>query len=236
MSFRAQKKVAALGVNEFPKYLIVWGGSDQARVLKPIISALGGRIDAVIDDTPNLPSPFPEIEIFQGMSGLKTWMKGRKPKDIGFAIAIGNPYGKKRCELHDSLEALQCRPVTLVAPSASVDPSAKIGPGCQIMEGALVNVDARLARQCIINTKAIVEHDDRLGEGVEIAPGVTLCGRVHVGNYAWICAGSTIIPRVSIGEAALIGAGSVVIDDIPAYASVAGHPAKMIETKVRNVL
>ena len=236
MSSRTSKKYKIAAANDFPKYTIIWGGGDQARVLKPIIDSVGGHISALIDDTSNHISPFPDIDIFHGHQGLIRWLKGRKPNEVGFIIAIGNPYGKRRCQLHDQLKELGLRPVTLIDPSASIDPSAKIGAGSQIMTGAIVNVDAKLARQCIINTRAVIEHDDLLGEGVEVAPNATLCGRVEVGNYAWICAGSTIIPRIKIGEAALIAAGSVVVNHVQAFTTVAGNPAQPITSKVRNVL
>lgn len=43
---------------------------------------------------------------------------------------------------------------------------------------------------------------------------------------------ATIMKGVTIGEYAIIGAGAVVTKDVPAYAIVAGVPAKII--KYRN--
>ncbi len=40
--------------------------------------------------------------------------------------------------------------------------------------------------------------------------------------------GSVILPGVTIGRGAQIGAGSVVTKDVPAYAIVAGNPAKLL--------
>ncbi len=45
---------------------------------------------------------------------------------------------------------------------------------------------------------------------------------------AWIGHGAIIIAGVKIGRGAIIGAGSVVTKDVPAYAIVAGVPARLV--------
>lgn len=49
-----------------------------------------------------------------------------------------------------------------------------------------------------------------------------------IGNDVWIGHGAMILPGVTIGNGAIIGAGSVVAKDVPAYAIVAGNPARVI--------
>jgi acetyltransferase-like isoleucine patch superfamily enzyme len=49
-----------------------------------------------------------------------------------------------------------------------------------------------------------------------------------VGKGASIGSGATILSNVVIGEHAIVGAGSVVTRDAPAYAIVAGNPAKVL--------
>jgi len=53
-------------------------------------------------------------------------------------------------------------------------------------------------------------------------------GPVHIGDDVWIGAGVKILDNVSVGEGSIIGAGAVVTKDVPAYAIVAGVPAKVI--------
>jgi len=45
---------------------------------------------------------------------------------------------------------------------------------------------------------------------------------------ASIGSGATILANITIGENAMIGAGSVVSHDVPAYAIVAGNPARLL--------
>ncbi len=51
---------------------------------------------------------------------------------------------------------------------------------------------------------------------------------VRIGRGAWIGVGAVVLPGVTVGEAAVVGANSVVTRDVPAYAIVAGNPARMI--------
>lgn len=52
--------------------------------------------------------------------------------------------------------------------------------------------------------------------------------RVRVGHDTWIGHGVVVMPGVRIGNGAVVGSNSVVTRDVPAYAIVAGAPAKFI--------
>ena len=52
--------------------------------------------------------------------------------------------------------------------------------------------------------------------------------RTLVKRGASIGSGSAILSKITIGEHAIVGAGSVVTKDVPAYAIVAGNPAKVL--------
>ena len=51
---------------------------------------------------------------------------------------------------------------------------------------------------------------------------------VIIGNDVWIGEGVFINDGITVGDGAIIGAHSVVTHDIPAYAVVAGAPAKVL--------
>lgn len=221
-------------INVYPPAMILWGGTGQAKVLRPIIEHYGSKVAAVFNDLPDSEAPLAGIPFFHGQESFKAWIADKDRASLGFAIAIGNPHGRVRLRLHQWLIEEKLRPVTIAHPTAFIDPGAVIGEGSQIMAGAIVLAEARLGRQCIINTKASVDHEDALGDGVEVAPGATLCGCVEVGVNGWIGAGAVILPRLRVGADAVVGGGAVVTKDVPAGTTVVGNPARPIKRSVET--
>lgn len=54
---------------------------------------------------------------------------------------------------------------------------------------------------------------------------------VTIGNDVWIGHGAVILPGRTIGDGAVVAAGAVVTKDVPAYAIVAGVPARMVKER-----
>ena len=115
--------------------------------------------------------------------------------------------------------------------SAIISSHVTIGEGVQILAGAIVNAVATISDNTIVNTKASVDHDCKIGSHVHIAPGCTLSGCVYVGDGTHIGTGSCVIQGINIGENSLIGAGSVVVKDIANNSKAYGNPAH-----IRNMI
>jgi UDP-perosamine 4-acetyltransferase len=116
---------------------------------------------------------------------------------------------------------------TLNAKSARISPTATIGHGSILMEGVVVNADARIGDLVIVNTGATVDHDCRIGSGAHVGPGSHLAGNVQIGAGAFLGAGTIVIPGITIGAGATVGAGSTVIRDVAPGALAFGVPAKI---------
>ena len=54
---------------------------------------------------------------------------------------------------------------------------------------------------------------------------------ILVGDDVWMGVGVRVIDGVKVGSGSVIGAGAVVIEDVPAYAIVAGVPARVIGSR-----
>jgi acetyltransferase-like isoleucine patch superfamily enzyme len=87
----------------------------------------------------------------------------------------------------------------------------EIGVGCAISSGCLVYSQSNRFDP----GSAVVD------QPIEEAP-------VTVGDDVLIGAGVTILPGVTVGDHAVVGAGSVVRVPVPAWAIVAGVPARVI--------
>jgi len=142
-------------------------------------------------------------------------------------VAIGSNLARLR--VAGWLEANGFRLISAVHPLAQISRGVEIAGGTVIMAGAVVNADATIGENVIINTGATVDHDCFVGNGAHIAPGVTLCGTVRVGGGTFIGAGATIIPNITVGCNVVVGAGSTVVRDVPDGVQVIGTPARVVK-------
>jgi len=53
-------------------------------------------------------------------------------------------------------------------------------------------------------------------------------GDVTIGHDVWLGSGAMVLSGVTIGHGAIVGARAVVSRDVPPYAIVAGHPARLV--------
>jgi sugar O-acyltransferase (sialic acid O-acetyltransferase NeuD family) len=115
--------------------------------------------------------------------------------------------------------------ITVVHPSAFVDPSVKLGQGTVVFAGSVIQPDSVVGDHVIINTASTVDHDCVVGSYAHLAPGVHLAGETHLGNGALLGIGVVVKPGCRIGEWAVVGAGGVVVRNLPANVTAFGVPA-----------
>lgn len=146
--------------------------------------------------------------------------------DFYFNISIGN--NKIRELIFNKLGlSLEKYPV-LIHPTSIVGNNVDINFGTVIMANTVINADTKIGIHSIINTGAIVEHDNVISDYVHISPNSTLTGGVRVGIKSQIGASATVIPETSIGENSIVGAGATVVNNIGDNQTVIGTPAKPI--------
>ena len=115
--------------------------------------------------------------------------------------------------------------INLVHPSAVVSGTVHLGQGVQVMAGAVIQADSKIADNVIINSRAVIEHDCLIAAHCHIAPGAVLCGQVTAEEQVFVGAGATVIQGIHLGVGALVGAGTVVVKDLAANAMVRGNSA-----------
>ena len=133
---------------------------------------------------------------------------------------------------------------------AQIREGAAIGRDCVIGRGAYIGAGGRVGDGCKIQNHALVYEPARLGSGAFVGPAAVLTNDRHpravnpdgspkgagdwtrvgvdVARGASIGARAVCVAPVSIGPWAMVAAGAVVTRDVPAYALVAGVPARRI--------
>jgi sugar O-acyltransferase (sialic acid O-acetyltransferase NeuD family) len=202
--------------------LLVFGAGGHAKVVIDAAEKQGYRHIIVADDAEELRG---KSLMGYAILGGREVLRALDFRSYAIA-AVGS--NAARGHVADWLAAQGFVPVSIVHPSSQIARGARIGAGSLLVAGSIVNSDAVLGANVIVNTCATVDHDCLVGDNVHIAPGVHLCGEVAVGSGTLLGVGAVVVPGVRIGAGCLIGAGATVIRDVPDGARVAGTPAHVI--------
>jgi UDP-perosamine 4-acetyltransferase len=148
------------------------------------------------------------------------------PASVGIVNGIGQLVGSTgRRTVYERFAARGFHFPALKHPAAWVDPSVILNDGSQVMAGAVIQADAVIGINSIINTRASVDHDCLIGAHVHIAPAATLCGNVRVGDRAFIACNAAVIQSINVGNDAVVGAGAILVRDLADNSIIFGSRA-----------
>lgn len=127
--------------------------------------------------------------------------------------------------------------------------------GDQVFIGAQAYLQGRFDGRCVIGAHAWIgpqsyldARDLVIEEYVGWGPGARVLGSAHIGlpvdvpiiqtdleirpvcieAWADIGTNAVVLPGVTVGRGAMVGAGAVVVENVPAFAVVAGVPARFL--------
>ena len=127
-------------------------------------------------------------------------------------IAIGD--NKIRKSIHSDTIIKDFDNISIIHPTAIIDPSAIIGKSNFIGPFANIGPNVLVGSYNLINSYSNIEHETVIGDFNDFAPSSVICGRCKIGNNIFVGANSTIIDNITINNNNKIGAGSVIIKDI----------------------
>jgi len=112
-------------------------------------------------------------------------------------------------------------------------PTLRIGDGCYIGRSGQINAwrEVVIESHVLIADRVFISDADHVFEDTNRpirVQGARFKGAVRLEQGCWLGVGVVVLPGVTIGKNAIVGANSVVTKSVPAYAIVAGVPAKII--------
>jgi sugar O-acyltransferase, sialic acid O-acetyltransferase neuD family len=201
------------------KDVVIVGASGHGKVVADIVLKSGDKVFGFLDDNPKVGN------FFCGFPVLGSTDEWTRVQDKYFIIAIGSS------ETREALsQKIRAEFYTAIHPSAQISLlDVKIEEGTVVMANAVINSGTYVGRHCIINSTAVVEHDNHLSDFVHISVGAKVAGTVDIGLRTWIGIGACINNNLSICSDCMIGAGAVVIKSIEESGIYIGVPARKKE-------
>lgn len=195
--------------------LILLGAGGHARVLHALAVAAGQTVIGLCD--PGLvglgQTRWHGVPVLGGDDALSEF----DPATVGLLNGLGQQVASRaRQRLYQQMREAGFRFPALVHPTAWVAPGVELADGVQVMAGAVVQPGSCLGENCIVNTRAGIDHDCVLGAHVHVAPGAVLCGGVQVGSGAFIGAGAVVAHGLEVGADAVLGAGTTLVRPLAA--------------------
>lgn len=202
------------------KKVVIIGAGGHAKVIADIIEKSGDEIIGFLDD--KIEKNTIIIKDYKVIGDLNNrFSLAIANEDYEFIIAIGD--NKKRKEISTSPNL---KFYTAIHPSAQIGINVEIEEGTVIMANVCINSSSRVGKHCIINTGAIIEHDNIIENYVHISPNATLGGTVKVEELTHIGIGATVKNNVTICKNCTVGAGAVVVKNIIEEGTYIGVPAR----------
>ena len=206
------------------KPVIIIGAGDHAKVLLDILLEQDVTVIGLTDKSISKGTCIYGVPVIGDDSEILKY----KTDEIELINGIGSVRNTSiRQKVFSSLKEKGYFFRSVIHEASIVSKRAKLGEGVQLLAGAIVNIEAEIDDNTIINTKTSIDHGCVIGKHCHIAPGCSFSGCVKVGEGTHVGTGTSIIQGINIGKNVLIGAGSVVISDVSDNEKAFGVPARV---------
>lgn len=199
--------------NSNPMAIIIYGGGGHAKMCIDILKQTNVyKIVGIVDDLQEVGVKILDIPVIGDTSILNELIsKGYRLIVNGIGSVLNNTV---RYDIYKNLKQKGFLLPNIIHPKASIEPSAILGEGNQIMSNSVIGSDVRLGNNNIINCGAIVSHDCRLDNNVHITPNATLAGGVVIKDNSVIGMGVTVFMKAEIGENVVIHNGCNIVQNV----------------------
>ena len=103
-----------------------------------------------------------------------------------------------RLKIYNKLKKLHFKLPKIISPFAVISKTSSIGEGTVIMPSVVIGANVKIGKNCIINTRSIIEHGSIVNDNTHVSTSVTINGGVKIGANCFIGSNSTLAQTVSI--------------------------------------
>jgi len=191
--------------------IYILGGGGHAKVVIDVLKLNGFEVCGIIDPNLSMNDSILGVQVIGG----DEVMGCLDPSKVRIAIGVGAA-AKRRLnrELFQEWSAFGYSIISVIHPLAIIGENVQLAEGCQVMAGSVIQSSTSIGAGSVINTAASIDHDCIIEDHCFIAPSVTVCGGVFIGQGCFVGAGAILLPGVNVGKNSLISAGAVVASDI----------------------
>ena len=207
------------------KHLIIigargWGREIYAVAKNTIAYSQGefdikGFLDDKADAFEGLRGDFPPI-----IGSVETY---QIESDDVFFCAMGDPRWRKHYV--EIIAEKGGHFISLISPTARINPTAVIGEGTIIGNYSLVSDNVIIGNHCILQCFDDLGHDASVGDYTTLESYVFMGGYAKVGNISVLHTKASIIPHKIVGNECIVGINSVVMKNVKDGQHVFGCPA-----------
>lgn len=116
-------------------------------------------------------------------------------------------------------------------PSITIGKNVRIGDGTHItaISDIIIGDGVQTDRRVLISDNSHGLPNNKEGRMVPVVERpLSSKGGIVIGNNVWLSDNVVVLFGVTIGDGAIVGANAVVTKDVPAFLTVAGIPAKLL--------
>lgn len=206
------------------KNIVLIGGGGHCRSVIDVIESTNDyTIVGILDIEENIGKKILDYEIIGSDKDIPIL----KETYENFAITIGQIKSpNKRVELFKTIKKFGGKLPIIIASTAYKSRYAELLEGTTVMHQAVINANAKVGENCIINTGALIEHDVEIGNNCHISTKSVVNGDVKIGNNTFVGSNTTINQGITIHDNSIIGSGCLINKNIKKNIITLGTPAK----------
>lgn len=192
------------------KEIILIGGGGHCRSCIDVIESsdifkIAGIVEQPGKDKSKLILGYPVIGDDSKLAALK--------KQYDYALITIGQIGSSRFrqKIFNHLKKLGFVLPVIISRLAHVSKHAAIDEGTIIMHQAVVNAGARVGRNCILNTRCLIEHDTKIGDHTHISTAAVLNGNTVIGPGCFVGSNATIVQGAKLPGQYFFKAGRLIV-------------------------